>query len=307
MNSNSHDSFTPRVLAFALALALAGCAAAAFSAIGDAMLGVARKTFLGVATKNYGDQYTDDFDKVLTALAKPSGDAGTSAGTPGSNGASGTNGSTSTDPAAGTTNASAPLELQVALMKEEIHDGRSIPVPVVDGETVYDRFGAHGAGDNLKISFRTNADAYVYVISIDGTGWAQPVFPSKYAGGGNPVRANQEHMIPEGSNWVPLDSYRGVEHLFFLASREQRPDLEQALTQLQSHVREEDPKRVQEQIDTMAEVAQAAPVTRGLGEARPSMVHDVESSSGEKFNVDAQIFASRGAGDVVMTRWFRHQ
>jgi hypothetical protein len=199
------------------------------------------------------------------------------------------------------------LALEVSVLKEEIVGGRSIPIPIQDGDILYDRYGSHGAGDNMKFMFRANAAAYVYVISIDGTGWIQPIFPGTYAGFANPVDPNRTYLFPEGSTWAPLDSYRGIEHLFFIASRTQRPDLEKSLAPFASRVRDVDPGRAEQGPIELAQVTTEAPVTRGFEAPRKSTVHDVPSSTGEPFRVDAQMFTNAGPGDIVVTRWFRHQ
>lgn len=288
-----------RALSMGPLLLLAGCAAAGLGALADVALGAARKTFLGVATENYGEGYRDDFDKLLQSITKKDEAAAAAAAA-----------AASAQPASAPVYVPppAPLEIEVALLREEIKDGRPIPVPVADGEVLYDRFGSHGEGDNLKINFRTNTDCYVYVIGIDGTGWAQPIFPSEYAGYTNPVKPNTMYTLPEGSTWIPLDSYRGVEHVYFLASRTPRPDLERALVEIAAHVRPEDSARAPADRPLLAQVTSEAPIARGFDKARVSSFADVQSSNGQDHTVPAQaFFASRGEGDVVVTRWFRHE
>jgi hypothetical protein len=285
-------------------LLLAGCAGMGLGALADVALNAARKTFLGVATENYGEGYRDDFDKLLTTLTKKEDAAAAAAA------------QAQTDSAAAAQAAAAPvyvppptpLELEVAVLREEIRDGRQIPVPVADGDVVHDRFGTHGLGDNLKINFRTNVDCYVYVIGIDGTGWAQPIFPSEYAGYINPVKPSTMYTFPEGNIWIPLDSYRGVEHLYFLASRTPRPDLERALVEIAAHVRPEDSQRAPGERPLLAQVESDAPIARGFDKARVSSFADVQSSNGQDHTVPAQaFFASKADGDVLVTRWFRHE
>jgi hypothetical protein len=205
------------------------------------------------------------------------------------------------------TGAGASLTMEVALMKEEIIAGRSIPVPIQDGDALYDRFGTHGQGDNIKFMFRTSTPAYVYVISIDGTGWIQPVFPGIYSGLTNPVQPNKTYLFPEGSSWAQLDSYRGVEHLYFIASRARRADLEKALAPFATHVRDVDRSRIGADPAEVAQVQNDAPLSRGFDAPRKSVVPDIPSSTGETFHVDAQLFGSIGNGNILVTRWFRHQ
>lgn len=288
----------------------------------DGAFSAIKKTFLGAATANYGDGYRDEFDKVLSALtdvakgkvAKLSEDAppaksGASDSAPvassnGSEQSSSSGGSASSAPSQP---AVAPLELEFVLLKEEVIDGRPVPAPVADGDVLYDRFGTHGAGDNLKLRLRAGSACWVYAISIDSTGWARPLFPSTYTAQANPLPANTTVEVPPGRNWATLDSYRGVEHVYVLASRTQRVDLEQALAGLAANVRDVDPARVLEQRSKVELVASAAPISRGWDTARPSQFSDVQSSQGAAFSVDTQIFAAKAADELVITRWFRHQ
>ena len=317
---------------------LAACALAQAGAVG---IDILRHTFDGIASKNYGEAYRDDADKLFHTMTKPGADGGSatqadvpaptaspsSPGAPESTPSTAMPGTTAGPvavPASGGMTdahvdaapipsplpASEPgpaLALEVSVLKEKIEDGRSIPVPIQDGDVLYDRFGSHGAGDNIKFMFRANAAAYVYVISIDGTGWIQPIFPGAYAGFTNPVDPNRTYLFPEGSTWAPLDSYRGVEHLYFIASHAPKPDLEKSLALFASRVRDADPGRGEQGPVELAQVTTEAPVSRGFEAPRKSTVHDVPSSTGESFKVDAQLFSGAGPSDIVVTRWFRHQ
>ncbi|MBK7877133.1 MAG: DUF4384 domain-containing protein [Planctomycetes bacterium] len=320
----------PSLLVLLLLVAL-GCAGQVGGAMLDSAFSVIKKTFLGAATANYGDGYRDEFDKVLSALTDvakgkvsklgedpaPAASSGAASSAASGSAASGSNASSdsgaasapvaSTPPVAPAPAAPAPLELEFVLLKEEVVDGRSVPAPVADGDVLYDRFGTHGAGDNLKLRLRAGSACWVYAISIDSTGWARPLFPSTYTAQANPLPANTTVEVPPGRNWATLDSYRGVEHVYVLASRTQRVDLEQALAGLAANVRDVDPARVLEQRTKVELVASAAPISRGWDVARPSQFADVQSSQGATFSVDTQIFAAKAADELVITRWFRHQ
>jgi hypothetical protein len=304
------------------ALALSSCAAAGAVASGGLIgLDILRKTFDGVAAKNYGEQYKDNADDLFKALSKPAGEkvAGSPAsGSPASSAlpapetppapASGTATAAGASPAAAALTDAAPLTLEVGIFKETIVEGKSMPVPVQDGEILYDGYGSHGAGDAIKFMFRANVDAWVYVISIDATGWIQPIFPSGYSGSTNPVKANQTYLFPEGSTWAPLDSYRGVEHLYFMAGRSRRPDLERSLAAFAARARDADPKRgAVDGPPALAQVSSDAQVMRGFDAPRKSVAQQVPSSGGESFAVDSQLFVSNSPGDILITRWFHHQ
>jgi len=303
-------------------LALAACASTLGPALLDGAFSAIKKTFLGVATENYGDGYREDFDKVLSALTDVAKDrvqgqaeeetssgepaADTSASSSASSGSESTAGSSGSGSAGGAS-AEPALALEFALLKEVVVDGRSVPTPVADGETIYDRFGANGEGDNLKLSFRAAGECWVYVLSIDSTGWMRPLFPSSYSGETNPVKPHTTYEVPPGNVWATLDSYRGVEHVYLVASRTQRTELEAALTQFAARVRDVDSRRVLESRPKVELVADAARLSRGWDTARPSRIEGVTNSSGASFAVDTQLFAARGAGELVLTRWFKHE
>jgi hypothetical protein len=308
-------------------LALGACASAVGGAIVDVALNAARKTFLGVATENYGEQYSSDFDKLLTALSKPVEDGAKSAiagqgaptGTPPAGSDPAAAGAAPAPAAAGGDPSApgwtpppppAPLELEVAILKEELVDGRSIAMPVEDGEVLFDRFGTNGRGDNLKLTFRANQSCWVYVIGVDGTGWASTLFPSSYSAELNPVQPGKLYEMPEGRAWVTLDSYRGVEHVYFVASRWPRTDLEDALRQVAANVRDVDPTRAPTGPDgeQLAMVESAAPIARGFDSVRLSEAEGIQTSDGVGHAVNVEAFlASTSADHIVVTRWFRHQ
>ena len=68
-----------------------------------------------------------------------------------------------------------------------------------DGEVLKDGGANPEAGDRFKIVVRLNCDCYLYIMSIDGSGWAEPVFPKKDGKTPNPVSKDQEYAFPEGS------------------------------------------------------------------------------------------------------------
>jgi hypothetical protein len=128
------------------------------------------------------------------------------------------------------------------------------------------------------------------------------------------VNADQVVHVPEGNRWATLDSYRGLEHYYFLASLQPRTELEKSMLTLTafptrdilaSHTRAE--RLHLASGDTLVRVETPAPA-RGFGSVRASTVADVENSQGEKFALDAQLYAASGANaDVALTRWFLHE
>ncbi len=194
-----------------------------------------------------------------------------------------------------------PIGIDVALFREVVVNGRSVPVPVQDGEVLRDGVGRDENGDNLKVQIRANTECFVYVVSVDATGWAQPLFPGGLGGGSNPVAAHQLLELPAGNDWLYLDEFRGAEMIYFLASHERRTDLEEVLGKLAGLTRPPliDPTPVE----------QPATVSRGFAGKRPGeATMAVTASDGSSHQAGAQSFlASVGAADLVVTRWFRHE
>ncbi len=264
------------VAAAVAVLTLAGCAAFGATAANIAA-SIGRDMLLGPAQNNYGDQVSGLLEGLLDNI-----------------------GFTPTQLVETPVNAP-PLGLDVAVLRELVVDGRSVPVPVEDGDILRDGVGRDTTGDNLKVKVQASAECYVYVVSVDATGWAQPLFPGGLAGAGsNPVRAGQALELPAGSDWLYLDEYRGVETLYFLASRERRTDLEETLTELAALTRPP--------LSNPTPVEQPATLARGFSGTRPGAAPTmVTGSDGAKHQAVAQSFmANAGSADLVITRWFRH-
>jgi hypothetical protein len=178
---------------------------------------------------------------------------------------------------------------------------RTDPTPIQDGDTLRDGGSDPRKGDVIKVSFRVNCDCYVYVIGADATGYIARIFPDP-ASGQNPVRANQQYVVPQGTTWYGLDQYKGVEQVFFVASRAPRQDIEGPLSQLAETPRTAPPPNYRGVREA------AADATRGLVKVQMGTPSTVQSESGQRFSFTPQSFASQGgADDVVVTRWFNHQ
>ena len=66
-----------------------------------------------------------------------------------------------------------PVTLDVALIRQvTTPSGKEVSL-MQDGETL--KGGPEG--DRFKLVVRTNCECFVYVVSVDGSGWAQPIFP----------------------------------------------------------------------------------------------------------------------------------
>ena len=309
------NRLAPKNAPVALVVCLAALGVSSCAALLESALGAAQKTFLNAADKNYGNTYHDDLDKLLKTMvakqeAPPPAAAPAPAATAEPTPASGAAPVAAPAPAA----ALVPLELEVALLREHAIDGRVVLEPIVDGDTLHDEYGPSGAADNFKITFRANAECFVYLLSIDSTAMVQPVFPlyslsGAQPGSSNPVQAGRAYMIPEGAESIQLDSYRGIEHFYFLATRTRRSDLETQLPTFAAYKRADDPSRKKGERDevAVAAVTEHAVASRGIKSSRQGVVAGVQTSAGTTAPVSTQVFGAKGDGDILVTRWFRHE
>ena len=186
-----------------------------------------------------------------------------------------------------------PIALDVALLRQVVPATGKQVVLIKDGETLK-------SGDKFKFVFRTNCECFVYIISIDGSGWAQPLFPSSMDSGGNTVKKDQEYTIPEGPNWFSLDQYRGIETLFLVASPIRRTDLEESLTQLA--------KAPRPRGSVSAQVEEPPIIPNGFGKSQSGQVTKVRSVTGQQVEVTPLTYVAAKPGEEVrVTRWFKHE
>lgn len=88
-------------------------------------------------------------------------------------------------------------------------------------------------GDQFKISFMTDSDAFVYVINFDGSGKSQIIFPHPEAGATNFVKGGQTYEIPSSpASWYYLDEVKGHETLYVIASPFKIPNLDALVSDL---------------------------------------------------------------------------
>jgi hypothetical protein len=292
-------------LSIVVCLGLGACAALAPVAIETT-----RNLFRSLADRNYDPQYGNSMDKMFNIIVNapdspertPGLVSSSKAGTPGL--ASGFAAGVEVVPE----EERVPIELDVALLREIVVDGRSVPVPVANGEVLRDGRGRTSEGDNLKLRFRANTRCFVYAVWVDSTAWATPLFPRSTAFElSNPVEPGKEYTLPEGSQWFYLDDYRGVETLYFVASHDPIPELAETLGEL---VGRERPARSEGTVvgEELATLDQTANVTRGLGGVRESTVEGIVTSDGVAHETEGNTFVADFAGsELVVTRWFRHQ
>ncbi len=181
---------------------------------------------------------------------------------------------------------------------------RADPVPIQDGEVLRDGGSDPRKGDVVKFSFRANCDCYVYVIGVDATGYVARVFPDPATRKTNPVRADQLYIVPEGTAWYGLDQYKGVEQVFFIASRGPRQDLETSLGQLAKTPR----SGLARSSRPVREAVIPPQAMRGLVKIQMGTQSAVQAESGQRVSFTPQAFAAQaGVDDIVVTRSFSHQ
>ncbi len=174
-------------------------------------------------------------------------------------------------------------------------------LPIKDGDILLDGRGNPQAGDKFRVMFRANSDCYVYVIAVDGSAWAQGLFPSASSPFANPVKAGQQHILPEGTNWFSLDQFKGIETIFVVASRAPRQDIEQILTTITGRERHPAEKPLA--------VSEPAIIPNGYSGARAASAPFAFQTSHHQQQelLPTTYFVKTAGEDLRITRWFQHQ
>lgn len=195
---------------------------------------------------------------------------------------------------------SEPVAVDVAMIRQkQTEKGKEI-VLMNDGEVLKDGGANKEAGDRFKIVVRTNCDCYIYITSIDGSGWAEPVFPAKDSKVVNPVKKDEEYAFPETGHWYTLDQIKGIESFFVVASANRRPDLEESLAKLAAE------KRPNTKI--VAKVEEPPVIPRGVGSIKTRGILKVQDETGTAVQVTPLSYAATPPNqDVTVTRWFNHE
>ena len=193
------------------------------------------------------------------------------------------------------------IQLDVALVKKTFVNGAEMLLPIKDGDVLKDGRGNAKAGDKFRIMFRANTDCYVYVIAIDGSAWAQGVFPSVTSPFANPVKPGKQYVIPENNNWFSLDQFKGIETVFFVASPEKRQDIEDILAGIAG--RERHPKAKPQQ------VTEAPIIPAGFHRSQQSTTPFTSGQDGSSDQglMPTTYFTQKAGEALRVTRWFRHE
>ena len=169
-----------------------------------------------------------------------------------------------------------------------------------DGDVLKDGGSDPNAGDKFKLVVRTNCDCSVYIVAIDGSAWAQSVFPTKDGTVQNPVKKDQEYAFPQGPYWFSLDQVKGVETFYVVASANRRPDLEESMAQFAGKERPTG--------TIVAKVEEPPVIPRGFARTQTRGIITVKAESGDSAQVTPLSYVANNPGeDVTVTRWFKHE
>ena len=192
------------------------------------------------------------------------------------------------------------VAVDVAMVKQKKTANGKEVVLMNDGEVLKDGGTNPKAGDKFKVVVRTNCDCYLYIVSIDGSGWAEPIYPSKGAATPEPVKKDQEYAFPDGPYWFSLDQVKGIETFYVVASKHPRKDLEESMAQMAEEKRPD--------TTIVAKVEEPPVVPRGVGSTRTRGIVTVKDEEGQTEKVTPVSYVAGDATqDVTVTRWFKHE
>jgi hypothetical protein len=184
------------------------------------------------------------------------------------------------------------LSIDLALIRTYGNEYVAMP----DGARLRDGVNRAEAGDRFGVMFATTEPAYVYIVSIDATGWAQTLFPyPDIPGFSNPVEPGKPVLLPN-EQLYGLDEARGVETIFVLASRTPNYELENALEPLRGM------ERIASVASRGADERVSVPMVgqRGLVGIVPGVAR-AQGASLDRF------FTAPGTGELAFSRWFIHE
>jgi hypothetical protein len=192
------------------------------------------------------------------------------------------------------------VAIDVALIRQkQTAKGKEVVI-MNDGDVLTDGGEKKDAGDKFKLVIRTSCDCYVYIVSIDGSAWAEPVFPAKAGATANPVKKDQEVAFPEGNYWFSLDQVKGIETFYVVASANRRTDLEESLAKMAAETRPAS--------TIVAKVEEPPVIPRGVGATKTRGIITVKDDTGTAAQVTPLSYMAGQAGqDVTVTRWFKHE
>jgi hypothetical protein len=195
------------------------------------------------------------------------------------------------------------IALDVALLRKSGPAAEDV-APLVDGDVLHKGDGA-GGGDRFRLYFRPNVESYIYVVVVDATGWVQPIFPASFEGTAARVAGGNTTLLPDDSHWFGLDQNAGVYHLYFLASRHPREDLETQLREFAAKERVAPAPTQTRSVEEAVVVEGGWVAERGDTVTQRGVPSEVRTrSGGYEVTPDTYSFGVADA-DFVLTRHFR--
>ncbi len=92
-------------------------------------------------------------------------------------------------------------------------------------------------GDKVRLSFESNIDGFLYVVTEGSSGRWAVLFPHPDSNGGmNRIRRSEEYIVPP-DGWIRFDEHPGTEKVFVVLSKEplsQLPGFEKPVTKAES-------------------------------------------------------------------------
>ena len=190
-----------------------------------------------------------------------------------------------------------PPALEVALLRSAAGGPATA---FEDGAVLHDGGDGTTPADAVRVFFRPSEAMYVYVVAIDAAARVQPLYPTRFPPR-DPVPGGAAVWLPDETESFGLDENRGVQHVYFYASRERQTDLEAQLYRFASRpqptpgtARVSQPTRVEGEV-----------VGRGLTGAGEGAFID---GTGKRisFPTTRQVQGPEGH-PIVVTRYFDHR
>lgn len=224
-----------------------------------------------LAEKAFGLGHAANVDSVLSLLQSAGGTVGTTGGT-----------------SSGTTSRPA-VSLQIDFdVVRQIGSGSAADVRSVrDGDVLTPR-------DNYKVLFSVHQACYVYVFQIDSTTKIDIIWPPE--GGSRSTSPGIAVSVPPREDWFYLDENTGVEHIYVVASLEPIRKMEELFQSVRSTSWQRREK---------VSVRDPVVIHRGIGGTQKGGAVDVLVKGGGSQSFDLTGYQS--AGQLSLTRWFRHE
>jgi outer membrane protein OmpA-like peptidoglycan-associated protein len=160
-----------------------------------------------------------------------------------------------------------PFVLEVAVFYE---DPESRPQKLAEGAVLR-------SGDGYRIYFEPYQPCYVYIFQRDSTGKLTRLYPNADFGTrDNFVQARVKYWVPERDKWFELDTTRGTEEIYVVATTKRREDLEDLFTRLTRQASADQPEAQRQDQRELTAVLQKM----GVAQIRPGKPVEVAPTPG---------------------------